>query len=100
MSKAYTIYETKCDECNKTFKSIADSGRCNKCICKESDITGKIEVRISQSPETKAYNKIKNDRNKMKKQIKIECECGSAVSKGNLTAHKKTDKHMKLMKTI
>ena len=62
MTKAYTIYETKCDECNKTFKSIADSGRCNECICKEYDITGKIEVRISQSPETKAYNKIKNEK--------------------------------------
>ena len=94
MTIEYTIYNTECNCCGKSFKSIEEGGMCNDCIIEEfKNGRRPIRVPIYKSPETKAYNKIKSDKNNLKLKIKVMCNCGNIVSTGNLVSHKKTKIH-------
>lgn len=47
--------------------------------------------------DNKEYFTEYNKNNKDKLKIKIQCECGSIVSKGSFYSHKKTEKHINRM---
>ena len=46
------------------------------------------------------YNKDNKETNKTKRSVKILCECGIEVSKGGITRHRKSPKHIKLMSCL
>jgi predicted GIY-YIG superfamily endonuclease len=46
----------------------------------------------------KEYNEDNKEKKKEKRKEKITCECGCIVTKGCLTRHKRTDKHLELTK--
>ena len=48
----------------------------------------------------KQYRIINKDKIKEKKQQKITCECGCIILNNHLSRHKRTKKHLKLMKII
>ena len=56
-----------------------------------------IENYNNNKEKCKERNKIYHETNKEKRKEKITCECCSVVSRGNLTDHKKTKKHIELM---
>ena len=68
----------------------------------------KKAYRESHKEETQEYmkqyylnNKQELDkRNKLNSQTKMTCECGSVVSKGNFSAHKKTQKHQQYLESL
>jgi len=48
----------------------------------------------------KVYNEENKDKILEKKKIKINCECGCQINKCDISRHKKTKKHIKLMENI
>jgi vacuolar-type H+-ATPase subunit H len=48
----------------------------------------------------KVYYDENKEKLKEKKKEKVQCECGSIVTKGNLATHKKTQKHQNWEKTL
>ena len=52
----------------------------------------------------KQQNKKRNQKNKKvieeKNKIKVTCQCGSVIRKGNLSQHKKSNKHLKYIEEI
>lgn len=46
---------------------------------------------------SKRYNTENRDKINEKQNQKVKCECGCIVSRGNLSTHRKTKKHLKLM---
>jgi hypothetical protein len=55
------------------------------------------EYRENNKEKIKEYREEYYTDNKDKLNEKVECECGSIVSRFNLTRHKKSNKHKKLM---
>ena len=62
------------------------------------------EYRITHKEELLEKGRIRYEKNKerecSRKREKITCECGCVVARGNLTEHKRTQKHLKLMEEI
>ena len=89
-----TSYKKKYYENNKDAIRLRDKQR-------------REEHRVEISERMKLYyeankDKLKERRKKRRDENtkKVECECGSIVSKGNLTTHKKTAKHKRLMEAL
>ena len=86
------------------------------CMKKERDIKEKLNANLNSNRAyvTNEENKLRcaNYYNKYQKysenivqrklngKIKIKCECGCVVSKSSVCSHKKSNKHVELMKTV
>ena len=62
------------------------------------------EYRENHKEERKQYDRqrYENDKEEMNKHIRVKltCECGSSVSRGNILRHRNSPKHAKLMNMI
>jgi hypothetical protein len=90
--KEYHVMDKdKIDDYKKRYKSE------NTEKIKEKRKQGSIRNKINISGSGKLYYETNKDRIKEYKTEPITCECGCCVKRQELTRHKKTQKHVKLM---
>ena len=55
---------------------------------------------VDNPDKLKIYNERKYEKSKIKNKIQIQCDCGSIVTSGSYTKHKKTQKHLLYLDSI
>ena len=65
----------------------------NKDTIKDYKKQYRIDNQNKIKEKKKQYYNDNKDKINEKKKVKVECECGSVVRKGDLTRHKKSKKH-------
>ena len=83
------IEEYPCNNKEELNKKEGEYIRNNKCL--NQVIPGRTK---------KEYNKEYNEKNNEKNKEKVTCECGCIITKIQLTRHKKSNKHIKLMENL
>jgi len=82
------IYKTKHDYYIKNKESISLKNKEYRLKTKEKCNEYNKEYRLKNKDKIKEYNK-----------VKINCECGCLINKTNISAHKKTKKHLDLIQS-
>jgi len=80
----------------KNKDHITERRKAYREINKET-INKKVKERWENNPEMKEKKRLADLKWRM---VKTQCECGAICSKGNLSAHRKTKKHIKFMEAV
>ena len=113
--KSNTYLETNKDYNSKLYKTIrANDGQCEFTIYDENLSMTKQELRMYEEEVREllgatlnSYRAITTDEQRkqqlincdIKNAVKVTCECGTMSTKGNITRHRKSAKHLSLMTT-